>query len=98
MRRHDSALPMHQRNLRVLDLPRTAFAAQLLHRLGDRIQRPGLTGMAMRQQAAVRIDREFAAQLDATAFNEASALALRTKAKVFELDDDYRREAIVEFG
>ena len=53
--------------------------------------------MAMRQQSAMRVDRQFAAQLDAPAFDKAPAFALRTKAQVLELDDHDRRETIVKF-
>ena len=52
----------------------------------------------MREQAAVRIDRQFAAELDASAFDEAAAFALGAKAEVFELDDHDRREAVVKLG
>ena len=57
-----------------------------------------MTGMAMREQAAVRIDRQFAAKLNASALDEAPALALGAKAEVFELDDDDRSKAIVKLG
>src|ERR1700691_4546301 len=57
-----------------------------------------MTGRAMREQAAVRVDRQFAAELNTAAFDEAAAFALGAEAKVFELDDDDRREAIVKLG
>src|SRR6266852_7370154 len=80
MGRHDSALAVDQGHFRVLDLAWAAFAAQLPHRLGDRKERPGMARMTMREQAAVRINRKFAAEFDASAFDEAAALALRTEA------------------
>src|SRR3984957_11411005 len=89
---------MDERDLGIGDLPRTAFAAQLAYRLSNRKHRTGMTGMAMREQAAVRIDRQFAAKLDASVFDEAAAFALGAEAEVFELDDDDRREAIVKLG
>src|ERR1700719_62437 len=52
--------------------------------------------MAMRQQAAVRIDRQLTAKLDTPALDEAPALALGAKPEVFQLDNHDWREAIVK--
>jgi hypothetical protein len=54
-----------------------------------------MSGMAMREEAAVRIDREFAAKLDATAFDKTPTFALGAKAQIFEFDYHHRREAVV---
>src|SRR5690242_5142032 len=98
MGRHDSALAVDQSHFRVLDLARATFAAQLPHRLGDRKERPGMARMTMRKQATVRIDRKFTAEFDASALDEAAALALGTEAQILELDYHDRSEAIVKLG
>src|SRR5229473_3086447 len=98
MGRHDSALAVDQSHLRVLDLARAAFAAQLTHRLGDRKERTGMAWMTMREQATVCIDRKFTAEFDASAFDEAAALSLGTEAEILELDYHDRGEAIVKLG
>src|SRR5713101_6729602 len=54
--------------------------------------------MTMREQAAVRIDRKFTAEFDASAFDEAAALSLGTEAEILELDYHDRGEAIVKLG
>src|SRR5216683_7617092 len=89
---------MHQRDLGALHLARTTLAAQLPDRLGNREHRAGMPGMTMRQQAAVGIDRKFTTEFDASARQEAAALALWTKAEILKFDDHDRREAIVQLG
>src|SRR5260370_34060100 len=98
MGRHDSALAVDQSLFRIRDLTRAAFASQLTHRLGDRKERPGMARMTMRKQSAVRIDRKVAAEFDASAFDEAAALALGTEAEILEFDYHDRSEAIVKLG
>ena len=54
--------------------------------------------MAMREQAAVSVDRQFAAKLDTSALDETPAFALGAKAEVLELDDHDRGKTVVELG
>src|SRR5579875_258627 len=98
MSRHKAALAVNQRHLCVGNLPRPALAAQLPDRLGNREHRAGMARMAVRQQAAVRVDRQLAAQLDPSVFNEAPAIAFRAKTQIFKFDNHHWREAVVQFG
>src|ERR1700757_3817788 len=89
---------MHQRDLRVLNLAWTAFAAQLLHGFGEMKHRARMTRMAMGKQTAVRVDRKFPAEFDAPALDEAAALTLGAEAEVLEFDNYDGSETIAEFG
>ncbi len=90
--------PWTSASLGVFDLARAAFAAQLAYRLGDREHRTGMARMAMREQTAVGVDREFAAEFDAAALDEAPAFALGAEAEVLEFNNNDRGEAVVKFG
>ena len=61
MRRQDAAFVVHQRDFGALDLARAETAAQLAHGFDDAEQAAGGAGMRMRQHAAVRVDRQLAA-------------------------------------
>ena len=62
----------HDANFGILDLPRAGLAAQLPYRFHD-VTEP--EQMALRQQPAMRVDRQPAAEFDAAIFDEGSALA-----------------------
>ena len=74
MRRENPALRVNQRNLCVLYLARPAFTAQLPDGLRDRKDRPRMARMAMREQPAVRVDRQLATELDTAALDEGPSL------------------------
>ena len=83
---HNPALAVNQGDFRAFDLTRTALAAQLVHRLGDREQRAWMPGVAMGHEAAVGVDRQLPTEFDATAFHKPASLALGTEAQVLQLD------------
>ena len=98
MRRHDTALAVHECELGAIDLTYSAFATQLLDCFRDVKHRAWMARMAMREQAAVRVHGQLAAELDTSAFDEAAAFTLGTKTQILELDNHDRREAIVKLG
>src|SRR5262245_49139042 len=73
----------HRDALRILDLPRAAVAAQLLHRL-DHVIDAG--DVRLGEKAAVGVDRERAAELDAAVLDEVADLAARAEAGLLELE------------
>ena len=95
---HNPALAVNQGDFRAFDLTRTALAAQLVHRLGDREQRAWMPGVAMGHEAAVGVDRQLPTEFDATAFHKPASLALGTEAQVLQLDDHHRSETVVQLG
>ena len=52
----------------------------------------------LRQQAAVSVDRQLAADFDAAVLDEILAFALLTKAVIFERDHRRDRETVVDLG
>src|SRR5262245_62148017 len=68
---------------RVRDLPRAAVAAQLLHRLEHVID---AGDVRFRQQSAMGVDRQLAAELDAAVLDEIADLAAGAEARLLELE------------
>src|ERR1043166_7972746 len=95
LRGEDAAIAMRDRGLGVLHLARAAFAAQLPHGL-DQQEQAVHAGMAIREAAAIRVDREFAAGRDAAARDKRAALPLCAEAEVFEEQHRVDRKGVVE--
>src|SRR4051812_20276731 len=91
----DAAVAVHQRNLGVLDLALAGFAAYLPDRFDDVKKATAQPRMTAREQAAVRRDRQCAADADATVFDEMAALAFFAKTEILEFDDHGDGETIV---
>ena len=86
LRREHAAVAVRDGDVRVGDLALAALAAQLAHRLDEREQAVHAR-VAVRQAAAVGVQRGVAARRDAPAGDERAALALRAEAEVLEEED-----------
>ena len=73
-------------------------AAQLAHGLDDAEQAAGRAGMGVRQHAAVRVDRQLAADPGVAFGEERAALARLAEAELLQLDDRHDGEAVVELA
>ena len=76
-------------------LPRSGFAAKLLHRLDHVVE---AMDVAFGQEAAMGIERQRAVARDASALHEGAALAFLAEAQAFELHEDAVGEAVVDLG
>src|SRR5919204_3767457 len=90
-----AARAVHERNAAVGPLALAALTAQLFNRLDDQ-EDAAHAGMVRREPAAVRIDRQLAAELDASARHERSALALLAESEVLERDEHGDGERVVD--
>src|SRR5438270_115679 len=90
-----SAGPVNQRQLAVLDLARTAFAAHLFDRFDDQ-KDAAHPRMIRREPTAVGIDRKIAVESETAAADECAALAALAEAQVFERHQDSDRKRIVD--
>src|ERR1700755_352418 len=70
-------------------------AADLADRLGDAVH---AVDIGLAELAAVRVERQPAAQLDRAAGDEVPGLAARAEAELLQLDEHVRGEVIVEDG
>src|SRR4051794_17977828 len=86
LRGEHAAVAVRDRDVGAGDLALAALAALLAHRL-DEQQQAVHPRVAVRQAAAVGIDRQLAARGDATARDERAALALGAEAEVLEEED-----------
>ena len=98
MNRDGTAIAMHQREFRVLYLPRARRAAHLPHAFEHMKQAAAQPRMAGRQQAAMRGHRQFAAQCDAPVLHERAALAFFTETQIFQLDNHRDGKTIIKLG
>src|SRR5262249_55252522 len=84
----------HQANLGLLHLACSTFVAQLTGSFDDMI---GAPDMGFGQEAAVGIERQFAAQFEPSAAHEVLDLASLAKAHRFNLQHYDIREAVIHF-
>src|SRR6516165_3065316 len=86
---------MGQRDFAILDLARSAFAAELLHRL-DHQENSAHTRMVRRESAAVGVQREVAVIAQAAATNKRPALAALTEPKILQGGQDGNGERVID--
>src|SRR5581483_12194333 len=84
----------NQTDARIPDLPFTALTAQLPRRLDDMIRAPDVR---FREQPAVSIQRQFAAQFDTAADDEVLDLAPFAEAERLDLQHHHVGEAVIDF-
>src|SRR3989304_2423569 len=71
------------------------IAAKLLNGLSDMKHS---FEVSLRQQAAMSIDRQFAADLDAAPFDKVFTFSLGAEAIIFQSNQRRNRKAIIDFG
>src|SRR5688500_4936158 len=89
------AVPGDEADLGVRDLRGTALAAKLAHELDDVVQ---ARHVRLRQEPAVRVDGQPAAERDRSALDEWAALALPAEPEVLDLGEHGEGEAVVDLG
>ena len=95
---HDAALGMDQAEPGTGNLPGTRSATQLAHDLGEVKHRTWIAGMAVGQQAAVRVDGQGPTQRNVAGFDESTAFAFGAESKILQFDQHHRRKAVVDTG
>src|SRR5262245_15941748 len=86
---------VHERDPAVAPPAPRPTGAVLLHRLDDE-EDAAHPGMIRAEAAAVRVDRQRTAELDAAVRHEGPALALLAETEVFERDQHRDRERVVD--
>ncbi len=87
---------MDERELRVGDLARSRRSSELENGLDQMDDASRASGVALREESPVWIDRQTAAELDMPGFNEGAPFAPLAEAEVLKLDDDGNREVVIK--
>src|SRR5277367_5757942 len=86
---------VRERNFAILDLPRTAFAAQLFGRL-DHEENSAHARMVRRQAAAISVDRKLAVETQPSTRHKRAAFATLAEAEVLQRRQHRYGERVVD--